>query len=103
VPPGRPESAAFGAFHSSEIAFVFNNLGKWHRPWQSVDRQMAETISNYWVNFAKTGDPNGAGLPPWPSFDPSNEQSMHFADTAAAIPTPQKPELDFFGAWYASQ
>ena len=103
VPPGRPESAAFGAFHSSEICYALNNLGTWKLPWEPVDRKLAGIMSTFWVNFAKTGDPNGKELPVWPAFDPKNEQSMHFAETTAAIPTPLKPELDFFDAYYASQ
>ena len=58
VPPG-PDSGRYGAFHASEIAYVFENLLP-PRPWQDMDRQLSEaTMSSYWVNFAATGDPNG--------------------------------------------
>lgn len=56
-----------GAHHSAEIIYVFNNLDiratrDW--PYTAWDRKLADTMSSYWVNFARTGDPNGAGLPP---------------------------------------
>ena len=103
VPPGRPESAAFGAFHSSEIVYAQNNLSTWNLPWQPVDRHLAEVMSSYWVNFAKTGDPERKGPAAVAGFHAGNEQSMHFADKTGAIPTPSKAELDFFDAWYAKQ
>jgi len=101
VPPVAPETEPFGAFHSSEITYAQNNLKTWNLPWTPVDRKLADAMSSYWVNFAKTGDPNAGGLPAWPNFDPKNEQSMHFGDTPSVIPTPLKPELDFFDRWYA--
>jgi para-nitrobenzyl esterase len=103
MPPVSPESIGFGAFHSSEIVYAQNNLNTWNLPWQPVDRHLADVMSSYWVNFAKTGDPNGPGLPPWPNFLPGSEQSMHFADKIGAIPNPSKAELDFFDAWYSKQ
>ena len=103
VPPGRPASAAFGAFHSSEIVYAQNNLRTWKLPWQPIDRHLAAAMSSYWVNFAKTGNPNGSGLPEWPAFTQQHEESMHFEGTIGAIPTPQKAQLDFFDAWYAQQ
>lgn len=103
VPPGRPESAAFGAFHSSELVYAQNNLRAWNLPWQPVDRHLAAAMSSYWVNFAKTGNPNVAGLLEWPHFTPQHEESMHFEGTIQAIPTPLKAQLDFLDAWYAQQ
>jgi para-nitrobenzyl esterase len=60
-------------------------------------------MSSYWVNFAKTGDPNGPGLPEWPNFTGQRQESMHFDGTIHAIPTPLKKQLDFFEAWDAGQ
>ena len=34
----------------------------------AADRKLAEEMSSYWVNFARSGDPNSQGLPPWPAF-----------------------------------
>jgi para-nitrobenzyl esterase len=63
--PARPE---FGAFHTAEVPYVFNNLKLLDRPWEAMDWRLADAVSSYWVNFATRGDPNGAGLPIWPAY-----------------------------------
>ena len=52
-PPGH-DSDHYGAFHSAELVYVFNNLDSVKRPWTETDRKLADTMSSYWVNFAKT-------------------------------------------------
>jgi len=52
-----------GANHASELAYLFGNLPANAGP---SDRETARLMGDYWVNFARTGDPNGAGLPRWP-------------------------------------
>ena len=71
-----PEQPGFGTFHSSEIPYVFNTLSRLKRPWEPVDRRLADTVSTYVTNFAKKGDPNGSGLPPWPAYDPATHTTM---------------------------
>jgi para-nitrobenzyl esterase len=61
--PGRE---ALGAVHGTEVAYVFGAL---NAKYADVDRQISDTMQQYWTNFAKTGDPNGASLRPWPKFD----------------------------------
>ena len=100
MPPGRPHLKHFGAFHSSEIVYALNNLSTWDMPWAEVDRKLSHVMSSFWVNFVKTGNPNGKGLPAWPAYDPKNERSMHFSDSIVAIPMPLKSELDFFEAYF---
>ena len=60
------------AYHSAEIEFVFRVLSSKELPWRPEDRQLSELMASYWTNFAKTGDPNGPGLPRWlkPGTDP---------------------------------
>ncbi len=71
--PLTPEAAAKPdaeprAYHSAEIEFVFRVLSSKALPWREDDRALSETMASYWTNFARTGDPNGPGLPKWPVY-----------------------------------
>ncbi len=79
-------SKAIGVFHCAEIPFVFNNLDrgslKMLYPNKNLDqaRALSQVIQGYWINFAKTGDPNGPGLPAWAVFQAQN-QTVQVLDT----------------------
>lgn len=70
--------------HASEIEFVFDALPSRELPWRSEDRQLSELMSTYWTNFAKKGDPNGAGLPKWPVYTKDEYQTMHLRAESSA-------------------
>ena len=78
---GAASSRDAGAFHAGEILYVFDNLDAF--PWliDDSDRALATLASSYWINFVRTGDPNGAGLPEWPSFRAGRVMKL---DTPAA-------------------
>ena len=91
-----PEHPEFEAFHTGDIPYVFNNLNLLDRPWEELDRTLAETVSSYWVNFAATGDPNGEGLPYWPAFDTSKIVTMELGEEIGPRPIADRDNFDFF-------
>ena len=63
-----------GAFHSSELWYMFGTLGKSWRPMEAADYELSERMVSYWTNFARTGNPNGEGLPVW---EPCTEKDAY--------------------------
>lgn len=103
APPG-PLSEKYGAYHAAEIAYVFDNLTELpHEPWEDADRKLADVLSSYWVNFARTGNPNGAGLPRWPVYREKTDRALEIGDTVATVETPHKAELDFLDRYFARE
>jgi para-nitrobenzyl esterase len=95
-----PRSPA-GANHGSEIAYVFGNLGLPGRNPRPEDNAMSDLMRGYWINFARTGDPNGAGRSEWPAFTKANEKVMQFDAAPAMRPTPNRAQLEALDAYYA--
>ncbi len=91
--PAHPE---FGAFHTSEVPFVFQTLDRLDRPWEAIDRKVSDTVSSYWTNFAKTGDPNGKGLPTWPAYRPDGHVTMELGERMGPMPVAERARLDFY-------
>jgi len=87
---------ASGAPHATEIPYVFDTVAaKYGSDLTPADAAMARTANAYWANFAKTGDPNGPGLPRWPRFEAKDQALMDFAEGGArAGPEPFKARLD---------
>ena len=95
--PGIGPLRRLGAGHGAELGYVFDFPKRGLRygtqwPWKAwSDSAMVDTIQTYWVNFARTGDPNGGGLPQWPAFS-QDRRAMEFGDTAQAIAWPDAQE-----------
>jgi para-nitrobenzyl esterase len=103
VPPSPPGRPSRGATHVAEVAYMFNNLAD-GTPWTDVDRTLAETMSTYWVNFARSGNPNGRGLPEWPAYSADGAgRALVLGDRVEveAATTPPQKNLDFFDSAYA--
>jgi para-nitrobenzyl esterase len=90
--PGAEPSAP----HASEIEFVFQVLSSRRLPWRPEDRKLSDIMGSYWTNFAKTGDPNGEGLPLWPSYSSQTDyQVMHLSAASNAAPDEHRPRYLF--------
>jgi para-nitrobenzyl esterase len=86
-----------GAPHGGEIGYVFGTLAA--RPGTTLtaeDQAVSRMTHSYWVNFARTGNPNGNGLPVWPRHDPKKDVIFEFRPdgSAGAGPDARKARLD---------
>ena len=93
--PSTPCGYGCGAGHGAEILYVLDNLDQDSRPWAAADRQLATRLAATWVNFARTGNPNGKGLPVWPTFDGSKVSVLRIG-TEAQLKQHQLPDFSLF-------
>jgi para-nitrobenzyl esterase len=98
APPSKFHPGWF-AFHSDDIEYVFGTLDT--RPgaeWKPEDRKLSDEMMDYWTNFAKTGDPNGTGLPQWPRFD-KDGGVLHLDSEITAGPDATQARYEFLLKW----
>jgi para-nitrobenzyl esterase len=92
--PSKYHAGTF-AFHSDDIEYVFGTLDT--RPGWNVrpeDRTLSDQMMSYWTNFAKTGDPNGTGLPVWPKYGP-DDALIHLNDPITSGPDTLRARYEF--------
>jgi para-nitrobenzyl esterase len=111
-PPAPAGQPAFPAAHASEIPYAFNNLGLpalFPDPSEPAlaaasapDRKVADQMSSYWVNFARSGDPNGTGLPAWQAHQVgASERAIILDAEPSSEQLPTKARLELFDELYA--
>jgi len=93
--PATAEYVKYGAFHTGEVAYVMDNLKFLHRPWESSDASLAALMSAYWVNFINNGNPNGKGLPDWPTYNTTNFQAIVLDTVSGKQTLPDQAALEF--------
>jgi para-nitrobenzyl esterase len=89
-----------GVPHGGEIPYLFGALpAEFDAPtaWSAADRATATRLQSYWTQFAKTGDPNGAGLPHWPRYRTPSPATLVISDTPTAVSDFRKARL---AVWY---
>ncbi|MCX6303076.1 MAG: carboxylesterase family protein [Bacteroidia bacterium] len=97
VPAAMKERMRFGPGHGTDISYVFDNLrapdGATVAP---EDKEVARMMNAYWVNFARTGNPNGKGLPKWPVYSPRKNKILDIQPDGVPVgkPDPRKARLD---------
>jgi para-nitrobenzyl esterase len=92
-----------GARHAGEIEYVFGALDSLPKvPWEPIDRTLSNAITTYWANFARTGDPNGPGVPKWPKYDPKSPRVMHLDETIRDAPDARRPRYEVLDAFMTS-
>ena len=100
--PASSVYAGWGASHFAELWYVFNHLDQSHWNWTAADRKLADEMSTYWVNFARSGDPNGPGLPPWPAFTNAESKVQYLGDPITVGSVANIHGLSVFDAVYST-
>jgi para-nitrobenzyl esterase len=97
--PGS-KSVRYGAFHTSEVPYVFQNLSASSRIFGLEDQQVSKLISGYWINFIATGNPNGPGLATWPAFNLTGAPVMRIDTAATPSPILSSDKLELYEKRY---
>jgi len=86
VRPGEA-AARMGAYHGTEIAYVFDQHEYW-QPVDQVDPELTRQVMGYWLRFARAGDPNGPGAPVWPVYGVDSPGVLELGDSIRSVAPP---------------
>ena len=89
-----------GANHVAEMPFVY---GWGTDRFSDVEKSMSQIMSQYWINFVKTGNPNAPGLPFWTTYKQGAPTVMHFRDGFRLVNVPNQEQLNFFEDFFKSR
>jgi len=82
--PAGTVRSGWGASHYAEMWYMFDHLHQETWKWTAADKRLADQMSSYWVNFIKSGDPNGRGLTEWPKYTPDDRRALYLDDVVRA-------------------
>ena len=98
--PPIEDAERYGAFHAAEIGYVFGNLDLFGAVPTDEDRAFSDLMATIWTQFARTGNPNGEGLPEWPAYTRESEAYMELGvDTGAKSHIRVEEVALIAGAW----
>jgi para-nitrobenzyl esterase len=100
--PAHSVYEGWGASHFAELWYVFDHLDQAPWLWSPADRKLSQEMSAYWVNFARSGNPNGPGLPLWRGFNSDHGATQYLIDPVCAGSVPNIERLKVLDAIYAS-
>ena len=103
-PPFPADSiySGWGASHFAELWYVFAHLDPSTWPWSQTDRKLAAAMSDYWVNFVKSGNPNGSTVPPWKPLVGNNGPVQYLGDSITSGTLSDPGRLKVFDDVYSS-
>jgi para-nitrobenzyl esterase len=93
----RPDTAMarkLKVHHGVELAYVFGNMNQ-SDGYHASDRELSRKMMDYWVNFVKTGNPNGQNLADWPAYQSKSDLNLEFSEPIHINKCLFKKECDF--------
>ncbi len=102
--PPFPEKSAYagwGPSHYAELWYMFDHLNQHPWQWTSADKLLSATMANYWVNFARDGNPNSTGLPDWPAFTVERPATQYLGSTIRTGRPAHLKTMSVFDVTYA--